>query len=85
MLPHAAGFIDPLHSSGIAHSLGSVERLAEILQRNLTSSGDRLATELQGYADTVRSEQLLIDRLVRGCYSALRQRSFRKFVAWSMC
>lgn len=85
MLPHAAGFIDPLHSSGIAHSLGGVERLAEILQRNLTSSGDRLATELQGYADTVRSEQLLIDRLVSGCYSALRQRSFRKFVAWSMC
>jgi FADH2 O2-dependent halogenase len=85
MLPHAAGFIDPLHSSGIAHSLGGVERLAEILHRNLTSGGERLAVELQSYAETVQSELLLIDRLVSGCYSALRQRSFRKFVAWSMC
>ena len=85
MLPHAAGFIDPLHSSGIAHSLGGVERLAEILLQHLTSGGERLAAELQSYADTVRSELLLIDRLISGCYSALRQRSFRKFVAWSMC
>ncbi len=85
MLPHAAGFIDPLHSSGIAHSLGGVERLAEVLLRNLASGCETLEAELQSYADTVRSELLLIDRLVSGCYSALRQRSFRKFVAWSMC
>jgi FADH2 O2-dependent halogenase len=85
MLPHAAGFIDPLHSSGIAHSLSGVERLAGILIQNRKGSDEHLDAELQNYADTVRSELLLIDRLVSGCYSALRQRSFRKFVAWSMC
>jgi FADH2 O2-dependent halogenase len=87
MLPHAAGFIDPLHSSGIAHSLGGVERLAGILLRHLPSGGDDdgLSRDLSHYSETVRSELLLIDQLVSGCYSALRLRSFRKFVAWSMC
>ncbi len=85
MLPHAAGFIDPLHSSGIAHSLGGVERLAGILLNNLPHGCDRLDLDFRRYSETVRSELLLIDRLVSGCYSALRQRSFRKFVAWSMC
>ncbi|MBI1313159.1 hypothetical protein GC176_17855 [bacterium] len=85
MLPHTAGFIDPLHSSGIAHSLSGVERLAGILIRNLPRGSDRLEVELRHYSNTVRAELLLIDRLASGCYSALRQRSFRKFVAWSMC
>ncbi len=31
LLPHSAGFIDPLHSTGIAHSLSGVERLTRIL------------------------------------------------------
>ncbi len=83
MLPHAAGFIDPLHSSGIAHSLGGVERLAQILLRQQDGRGFEDA--LADYESTVRSELLLIDQLVSGCYSALRQRSFGKFVSWSMC
>lgn len=33
-LPHTAGFIDPLHSTGIAHTLSGVERLAGRLLRS---------------------------------------------------
>lgn len=85
MLPHAVGFIDPLHSTGIAHSLTGVERLTESLLRDLKRDGEGLEAGLRNYSDQVRSELLMIDKLVSGCYSALRQRSFRKFVAWSMC
>jgi hypothetical protein len=31
MLPTTAGFVDPLHSTGIAHGLRGVERIAELL------------------------------------------------------
>lgn len=86
MLPHTAGFIDPLHSTGIAHSLAGIERLADIL---LTSQMDArtvsLDAKLQHYASTVHDELTLIDQLVAGCYDAMAQRSFRKFVAFTMC
>src|SRR5690606_24549842 len=34
MLPHTAGFIDPLHSTGIAHTLSGIERIADTLGRH---------------------------------------------------
>lgn len=86
MLPHTAGFIDPLHSTGIAHSLAGVERLAAILlTSNTDASSVSVDVKLQHYASTVRDELTLIDQLVSGCYDAIAERSFRKFAAFTMC
>ena len=68
LLPHAAGFIDPLHSTGIAHTMVGIERLAGILADHW--GRDSLAQALGGYADTVAAELDLIDELVEGCYRA---------------
>lgn len=86
MLPHTAGFIDPLHSTGIAHSLAGVERLAGILlARNPASINASPDPMLQLYGSIIREELTLIDQLVAGCYDAIAQRSFRKFAAFTMC
>ncbi len=80
MLPHTAGFIDPLHSSGIAHSLFGIERLAAIFGEHWGQ--DSLAAELQEYARIVRTETQLIDLLVAGCYAGTVD--FRLFSAMCM-
>lgn len=80
MLPHTAGFIDPLHSSGIAHSLFGIERLAAIFERHWAQ--DTLAAELDEYARIVRLETQLIDLLVAGCYAGTVD--FRLFTAMCM-
>ena len=86
LLPHAAGFIDPLHSTGIAHSLCAVEQLIEILEtdsqhRRFTDS-PQLQTALNDYQRRMSQEFALIDQLVSGCYQTLRD--FRLFTAMSM-
>ncbi len=78
-LPFTAGFIDPLHSTGIAHSISGVQRLSQIL---LTEPGAAGSEPLRAYSDAVRNELRLIDKLVWGCYVGLRD--FRLFTAWSM-
>lgn len=91
MLPHTAGFIDPLHSTGISHSLAGVERLAAILlcedTLNVkTAPGpDWKHHLLRDYASIIHEELTLIDQLVAGCYDAIAARSFRKFIAFTMC
>jgi FADH2 O2-dependent halogenase len=86
LLPHAAGFIDPLHSTGIAHSLCAVEQLVEILETDTRqgrfTDSPQLQTALKGYQQRMTQEFALIDRLVRGCYQTLRD--FRLFTAISM-
>ncbi len=62
LLPHTAGFIDPLYSTGIAQSLLGVERLAAILS-DRASPANRLAG-LTRYVQAVRQETTLIDQLV---------------------
>jgi FADH2 O2-dependent halogenase len=69
MLPHAAYFLDPLFSTGIAHSMLGIERLAQILER----PGDR-AGALANYADRLQREIQFVDWLVHGCY-----RTFGRF------
>lgn len=66
MLPTTAGFIDPLHSTGIAHGLGGVERIAELL---LAERHDDAAWER--YGRDVVDEVRWIDALVGGCYAAI--------------
>jgi FADH2 O2-dependent halogenase len=69
MLPHAAYFLDPLFSTGIAHSVLGIERLAQILER----PGDR-TSGLAEYADRLQREIEFVDWLVHGCY-----RTFGRF------
>jgi FADH2 O2-dependent halogenase len=77
-LPGTAGFIDPLHSTGIAHTLLGVRRLVSIL---LMAPMNR-ERQLQQYSDQLINELRLVDELVAGCYAALP--SFQLWSAWCM-
>ena len=77
-LPNTVGFIDPLHSTGIAHTLSAVERIACMFEQN----GQPSAESVAGYATDVFSELRLIDELVSGCYSAMH--NFALFKTWCM-
>jgi len=72
MLPHAAYFLDPLFSTGIAHTLLGIERLARILERphNQTDQAEQLAD----YERTLFREVEFVDWLVHGSY-----RTFDRF------
>jgi len=80
LLPSTAGFVDPLHSTGIAHTLAGVERLAAALTQQ---RGASRAGALADYGEQVVKELRWIDQLVSGCYRCLQD--FRKFSAFSMC
>lgn len=66
MLPTTAGFIDAFFSTGNAHTLLGVMRLASILTDS-KSEADR-ARRLAGYDALIRREVQAIDRLVHGCF-----------------
>jgi FADH2 O2-dependent halogenase len=66
MLPTTAGFVDPLHSTGIAHALSGVQRLADLL---LAESFDEVGW--QAYGEAVVDEVTWIDQLVSACYAVL--------------
>ncbi len=78
-MPYTVGFIDPLHSTGLAHALSGVERLSHLL---LEGKGSPRSAALARYSDEIVSELRLIDRLVHGCYLGLD--NFELFVAWTM-
>ncbi|MBP85296.1 MAG: hypothetical protein CMJ64_01040 [Planctomycetaceae bacterium] len=80
LLPHTAGFVDPLHSSGIAHSLCGIERLIRAIDEAWDS--ESLAQRLLEYEQTLYAELDLIDELVAGCFDSLGQ--FDIFGAYSM-
>lgn len=72
LLGHAAYFLDALLSSGNAHSLLTVERLARIFARHWGRPS--LREELAWYEAALLREADFVDRLVHGCY-----RSFGRF------
>jgi FADH2 O2-dependent halogenase len=76
-LPVSYGFIDPLHSTGIAHALSGVCRLAE----SLMLDQQRCYQSLQKYGLDLRRELQWLDLLVDGCYQG--QPSFQNFVAFA--
>ena len=76
-LPNTVGFVDPLHSTGIAHTLICVERIGTLL---LTGQRDRLSWS--GYSDNLIHEICFVDELVEGCYAALP--SFNLWCDWTM-
>ncbi|MFH1301073.1 MAG: tryptophan 7-halogenase [Planctomycetota bacterium] len=69
LLPHTAGFIDPLHSTGIAHTLCGIERLVAALEKAWGTDG--LPEAMSDYSESVQTELALIDELVAGCYRSL--------------
>lgn len=76
-LPTSFGFIDPLHSTGIAHGLSGVMRLAERLTRKEFGMDDGW----RAYETQLRQEVDWIDLLVSLSYAGLP--SFRRFRALS--
>lgn len=84
MLPHTAGFIDPLFSTGIACALAGVDRLTTSLLHIPDWSGEQFRAALEGYERATWAELAVIDHLVSGAYAAIAAGSFPKFVAQSM-
>ena len=64
-LPFSIGFIDPLHSTGIAHTLHAVETIGRIFSKGLPSEND-----LHVYSEETLRELNFIDTLVSTAYSA---------------
>ena len=81
LLPSTAGFIDPLHSTGIAHSLFGIERLVAALEQ-FWGVRDRLPRALAEYDRLLQAELSLIDHLVAAGYDC--RRNFPAFVAATM-
>jgi FADH2 O2-dependent halogenase len=73
MLPSAAGFVDPLLSTGFALTLLGIERLAKILQKPAC---------LPRYAQQTDRDLLAASRLIGALYANMRD--FRAFTAMSM-
>jgi FADH2 O2-dependent halogenase len=80
MLPSAAGFVDPLLSTGFALTLMGIERLGRILDRYFES--DELAGLLQGYAEQTDGELLAASRLIGALYATMG--NFPAFTAVSL-
>jgi FADH2 O2-dependent halogenase len=80
LLPYTAGFIDALHSTGIAQTMCAIERLAGIFAEHW--GRPTLAGRLQQYEETLFAEITLIDQLVCGCY--LTRQDFSRFAAFAM-
>lgn len=69
LLPSAAGFVDPLLSTGFPLTLLGVARLAAILERDWESV--RLSSALAGYARQTDGELLAAARLIGSLYAAM--------------
>jgi len=80
-LPHTIGFVDPLFSSGIAHSLSGVEKLVDSIIQ-FWGNDDLFYKNLKEYEHKVLEELKLSDYLIAGCYKTMAH--FELFNAWSM-
>src|SRR6202167_5685039 len=69
MLPSAAGFVDPLLSTGFALTLTGIERLAQIIHKHRDSAD--LVAQLQGYAQETNGDLLAASRLIGGLYAPM--------------
>ncbi|MFQ5464027.1 MAG: NAD(P)/FAD-dependent oxidoreductase [Phycisphaerae bacterium] len=80
MLPAAAAFVDPLHSSGIAHNVLGIARLVEACEA--LDDRSRLGKLLATYEDRLFREVAAVDRLIHGCCRVMHR--FDLFAAFSM-
>jgi FADH2 O2-dependent halogenase len=77
MLPSAAGFVDPLLSTGIPLTLLGVNRLAEIIEQDWATP--RFRERLQTYAEQTDRELLATARLIAALYENMN--NFAVFIA----
>ena len=77
MLPSAAGFVDPLLSTGFSLTLLGVMRLAALLEKGVPHFGD-----LKGYAQQTRDELHISARLIGALYKKMND--FEKFSALTL-
>jgi tetracycline 7-halogenase / FADH2 O2-dependent halogenase len=80
MLPSAAGFVDPLLSTGFPLTLIGIERLARILHKHWKSAD--LARQLQSYAEETEADLLAAGRLIGALYATMD--NFPAFTAVSL-
>jgi FADH2 O2-dependent halogenase len=80
LLPSAAGFVDPLLSTGFPLTLLGVSRLAEIIEGDWDKR--EFAKRLQSYASQTDSELLAAAELIAALYATMDR--FAAFVALSM-
>ena len=76
LTPTTAATIDPLHSTGIAHGLAGVARLAELLLHGPTPSS------INRYRSAILAETHHLDRMVSMAYRSIH--SFPRFTAACM-
>jgi FADH2 O2-dependent halogenase len=79
MLPTAAVTIDPIHSTGIAHALAGVDRVARIITESAAGNRDELVAQ---YGQAFLEETRLLDRLVSTAYATMSD--FPRFTAACM-
>ena len=80
LLPSAAGFVDPLLSTGFPLALLGIERLAATLEQDWGSAA--FESRLQNYAEKTDRELLATARLVAALYATMN--NFPVFVALSL-
>jgi FADH2 O2-dependent halogenase len=78
MLPHAAAFLDPLHSAGNAHTLCGIERLMPIL----AMPKNEQTMQLRLYETTILHEVDVLDKIIHGCYQCFDD--FELFSTYAM-
>lgn len=76
MLPSAAGFVDPLLSTGFPLTLLGVSRLANVLSQGLNTPG--FSRGLQQYATQTTEELLATSRLIASLYANMNNFSIFK-------
>jgi FADH2 O2-dependent halogenase len=82
MLPSAAGFVDPLFSTGIPLTLLGIERLARRLETGTIPDSRSHIHDPSDYADLTLADVDHTARFVAGCYAAFPR--FEQFAAYSM-
>jgi tetracycline 7-halogenase / FADH2 O2-dependent halogenase len=80
MLPSAAGFVDPLLSTGFPLTLMGIERLARIIDKHRDSAD--LGWQLQSYAQQTDCDLLAASRLIGALYATMG--NFAAFTAVSL-
>lgn len=80
LLPSAAGFVDPLLSTGFALTLLGIERLARALERGMESP--EFARRLKSYAQGTARELAMTEELVAALYASMS--NFPVFTALSL-
>jgi FADH2 O2-dependent halogenase len=79
MLPSAAGFVDPLLSTGFPLTLLGVERLAEILDHHWGFPS--FSSQLKSYATKTREELLATSQLIGSLYANMNNFSVFKAIS----